>query len=245
MTLLNPSINDIIPIKGINMRKLKDLTGFIFGRLTILERTLFEKLKPHWLALCKCGKETICSSRDLISGDKKSCGCLRKDLLREDLINQRFGKLVCVSHGEKRGKAKSQFWNCLCDCGKKTNVSAQHLKNKQVTSCGCLKITSEIAKSYEEEFLKNVEKTESCWNWKGSLSRGYGIFFAGKFIKSHRFSYIIFNDKEIDKSNIICHHCDNPICVNPNHLYSGTHKTNAEDMQRRGKRKKTKSLNVR
>lgn len=233
-----------MPLGGAIMPKLKDLTGLVFGRLTIIERTLFEKLKPHWLALCECGKETICSSLDLVSGDKKSCGCLRKDLLREDLTNQRFGKLICISFGNKRGKAKSQFWNCICDCGNQINVSAQHLKNQQVTSCGCLKVTPELAEKYREDFLKNVEKTESCWNWKGPTTRGYGIFFAEKIITAHRFSFILFYKQEIDKSNIICHHCDNRKCVNPDHIYSGTHQTNCDDMHRRGRGRKPKLLRI-
>lgn len=243
--LLNPCISDIIPLGGNGMPKLKDLTNKIFGRLTVLKRINLHLKRPQWIALCECGKETICSSGDLNTGDKKSCGCFRQERLRQDLTNIKFGKLLCLEIAPKRGKSSSQFWRCKCECGKETTVSAQHLKNKEVTSCGCLTVTPEIAQDYKDLFLANVEKTDGCWNWKGRINNGYGIFFAGKFIKAHRFSFILHNNKTISKKNIICHHCDNPKCVNPAHIYSGTHKTNAEDKQRRGRCRKPKSLNVR
>lgn len=89
-------------------------------------------------------------------------------------------------------------------------------------------------------FWAKVDKTSNCWNWIAATDKdGYGVFNDSKrkYVKAHRFSYEIVNG-EIPKGNLICHHCDNPACVNPKHLYLGTYKTNAQDMARRGRMKK-------
>jgi len=81
-----------------------------------------------------------------------------------------------------------------------------------------------------------IDEISGCWNWIGSKranSKGvnYGRHFInkGKSIGAHRFSYQYYVG-EIKKGNYICHHCDNPLCVNPLHLFQGTHKDNMKDM---------------
>lgn len=88
-------------------------------------------------------------------------------------------------------------------------------------------------------FWRSVKKIDGgCWEWTGIKDhKGYGQFqesyFNGvkraqKHRKAHRFSFSIKNG-EIPKGMIICHKCDNPCCVNPDHLFMGTDKTNKED----------------
>lgn len=90
-------------------------------------------------------------------------------------------------------------------------------------------------------FISKVVKTDNCWLWIGSTYRfGYGHFrrkINGKWImyKAHRYSYEYFKG-QIPKGMLICHTCDNPACVNPNHLYSGTHKDNVDDMFSRNRK---------
>lgn len=235
VTLSKPSISDMLNLKGFSM-KLIDLTGKKFGRLTILSRAKTEKIKPYWNAICECGKETLCSGLDLRSGDKKSCGCLRQELLRIDIIGKKFGKLTVKKIGESRGKSTAEFWLCKCECGNDHTVSSQHLRLGQVKSCGCWfeKPEQVLLDEAKDRFFQNIEKTATCWIWKGVKIDGYGIMFHKKPVKSHRFSFEIHKGK-IDKNKLICHHCDNPSCVNPEHLYQGTPKDNSQDAYSRNR----------
>ena len=70
-------------------------------------------------------------------------------------------------------------------------------------------------------FMKKVNKTESCWEWTGSKDR-YGFFGVnGKIKKAHRVSYEHFKGP-ISPGLLVRHKCDNPSCVNPDHLYLTT-----------------------
>lgn len=87
-------------------------------------------------------------------------------------------------------------------------------------------------------FLFNVDKTKNgCWQWTSYKDwKGYGHFYLnGKHVKAHRFSYKFFKKEEIPKGKIVCHTCDNPSCVNPGHLWIGTHKDNADDKMKKGR----------
>lgn len=89
-----------------------------------------------------------------------------------------------------------------------------------------------------ERFEKFVERiTESsCHYWLGFLDRsGYGYFkINNKTIKAHRAAYKLFKG-EIPEGMLVCHSCDNPSCVNPDHLWLGTWKDNSEDMRVKGR----------
>ena len=85
----------------------------------------------------------------------------------------------------------------------------------------------------EDRFFQYVSKKDedSCWEWLGTKNEdGYGAFlYNGKMIGSHRVSWLLFN-KEIEKDKIVLHTCNNPSCVNPNHLRLGTQKENVQQM---------------
>jgi len=93
-------------------------------------------------------------------------------------------------------------------------------------------------KTPEIRFWAKVKKTSSCWEWQGCKNnKGYGMFRVNNKHKYvHRFSYEIHKG-EIPKGKFVCHHCDNPSCVNPDHLFCGTNSDNLMDASRKGRLK--------
>lgn len=93
-----------------------------------------------------------------------------------------------------------------------------------------------ISKKTLRRFWKKVDKRgpEECWNWTAARrANRYGSFyFRGKLYAAHRFSFII-HKREIKDGELILHHCDNGLCVNPNHLYAGDQNANMADMWER------------
>lgn len=90
-----------------------------------------------------------------------------------------------------------------------------------------------------DDFMSGVRKTNTCWIWEKSKDiGGYGWFCVrGKAWKAHRYSYFIHRGS-FDLSLWVLHRCDNPSCVNPNHLFLGTVKDNNGDAFRKGRNKK-------
>ena len=96
-------------------------------------------------------------------------------------------------------------------------------------------------------FWSRVDRREpdECWLWLGDKygggskggANGYGRLGAGesgKYLLAHRVSYIL-SVGPIPDHALVLHRCDNPPCVNPNHLYTGTHADNAADRTTRGR----------
>lgn len=87
-----------------------------------------------------------------------------------------------------------------------------------------------------EKFWQRVNKTPTCWFWDGpTFGAGYGCFTIKSItIGAHRFAYWVTKGT-IEQNLFVCHHCDNPICVNPSHLFLGTHLDNMRDCRAKGR----------
>lgn len=235
------------------MKKV-DLTGMRFGKLTVLNdegKTKHGQYK--WRCRCDCGNSTVVQISNLRRGHTTSCGCAVSPELKKRFTEKikiapnncwlwtgqlnRCGVGLFYLRG-KTIKAKYAAWELYrgalpCNyyliptCGNNACVNPDHLK-----------LTS---KNSEERFWIYVQKTENeCWEWQGAKNlKGYGKYLLnGKMMLAHRASWIIHNGT-IKNGLCVCHKCDNPPCVNPDHLFLGTNHDNIDDMVNKGRQKRS------
>lgn len=88
------------------MTQAKNLTGLVFGRLTVLRLEGGGKRRA-WACSCECGNTAVVAQKELVRGDTKSCGCLRREQIAS---RNRVGKVdhSCLTHDEKRAYKKWQ-----------------------------------------------------------------------------------------------------------------------------------------
>lgn len=164
--------------------KLIDLTGKIFGRLTVLERDWeYQKNnhydKPYWKCQCSCGKITTVMGKSLRDGKQLSCGCLIKEKIKNlnfvDISGKQYGKLTVLKYVD------NSKWECRCDCGSVITVSTCHLNSGHTLSCGCLRSKGERIISQwldDKKILYKKQYTNSnLRNEKGNLLKvDFAIF---------------------------------------------------------------------
>ena len=126
-----------------------DLTGEVFGKLTVLG---FCKEKKKWKCKCSCGNITYVNTRDLNSGDTKSCGCNKGNSLRLRKINMK-GKHVgtlTVLYENGRTADGRVIWHCKCDCGNEVDRIYDYLVNVDRPTCSkCSSCIGAIGSSEE------------------------------------------------------------------------------------------------
>ena len=150
------------------MGKMKNLTGQVFGKLTVLECAgKPDGRRYHWLCRCECGKEKVVLGTSLTSGNTKSCGCgkysglARYNQEQSDKskieLGTRFGKLEVIEdlglipHVEGHNR---RGYLCKCDCGNLKEASGNRLKSGQLLSCGQCGLRSKgeyLVQSFLEE----------------------------------------------------------------------------------------------
>lgn len=200
-----------------------DVIGVNFGHLTVIavDRHICK-------CRCHCGDEMDIFYYKLLNGQRTSCGCKGNKIS----IGDRFGMWTTLMKITDTANRKYK-WLCRCDCGKEKLVQPATLINRDSTSCGCKNKKNETL----EDFMQKVyaEPNTGCWLWAGNVDRdGYGVYLSKKANtnRAHRVSYYLHYGS-INANLSILHSCDNPSCVNPQHLRMGTSLENTQDMIRK------------
>lgn len=142
----------------ISVGKANNLIGKKFGRLLVLYRCnpperIKNKSQTYWVCKCDCGNYIQARTGALITNGLQSCGCLHSEKAREilkeyqdssspwnkqDLSNQRFGKLIALENFSRNNKS---FWHCKCDCGCSKDVETYNLTHHLIFDCGCQRLS--------------------------------------------------------------------------------------------------------
>ncbi len=138
---------------------IKDLTGQVFGKWTVISKDVVKNGHMYWNCQCDCG--TICSIRSgsLLDpkGSKQCRDCSNKGKLL-DISGQKFGKWLVLSRAKNRHDKWTAYWNCQCDCGNKEIICGTNLRNRISSSCDhCSRITHNHAN------YKNLTPTYRTW----------------------------------------------------------------------------------
>jgi hypothetical protein len=121
--------------------------------------------------------------------------------------------------------------------GKRSVPPSRIREGIRFCSWACYSAATRISR--EDLFWSRTDRRgpDECWPWTGvATSHGYGVMVInGKRTIATRYSWSLANDRPWPAGRIACHHCDNPICVNPRHIYAGTHSDNSTDSVVRGR----------
>ena len=208
-------------------RKTIDITGQIFGYLTVIEidKTPRKTTRKYWICKCKCGNIVSVPGSRLRSGETVSCGCKKYEF--KDITGQRFGRLVAIERVKIDDKWK---WKCQCDCGNICYVGLGDL-GRRTYSCGCLhdensKIVASRPDSYfnthkgelhprynhdltDEE--RNKQRNEEGYDkWRNDVKQkaNYTCDCCGKrggnLHSHHLYSYSKYKDLRINIDNGVC-----------------------------------------
>lgn len=133
-------------------------------------------------------------------------------------------KLDCECGRPIKVKSVSLCWACYQRAWKNNSLKRTRVRHS-------ISLNQRMSERY------SPEPNSGCWLWTGtiSVSGGYGIIsYKGKVFRAHVVSYEACNGP-VPQGLCVCHKCDVPSCINPSHLFLGTHKDNMDDRDRKGR----------
>ncbi|RPI85131.1 MAG: hypothetical protein EHM34_00045 [Nitrosopumilales archaeon] len=153
--------------------------------------------------------------------------------LQKKYVGKIFGKLTIID--QIPGKKSI----CKCECGNTKIIATSNLRLGNIFSCGCLRSINR--ENYDQDMknklLSRIDiKDNGCWEWKGAKHRqGYGnIGYKRKVCLAHRISWKLFRG-DLRDDILVLHKCDNPPCINPDHLFLGSDRDNVLDSISKGR----------
>lgn len=179
------------------MNQVKDITGQRFGRFVVIGHLQGDLHN----CVCDCGNERTVTRRNLISGNSKSCGCLRAEGRRAmalKLEGKRFGFLTVLKRTPKGHFA------CRCECGNLSTVAVTALTRGIVKSCGCKNGNHPKQISWRTREIE-LAKERALETLAKSLFKAYQNE-ARKKAKPWNLSIAHFSSLLKGK----CHYCDSP-----------------------------------
>ena len=169
-----------------------NLTGKVFGRLTVIKPQNIRTKQQNWQCVCDCGNIIYPSTHDLLSGHSLSCGCARIEKVQNvgranqiNYVGMRSGLLVAIAPTQERSSGGQIIWKCKCDCGNVIYCPGTQIKTQQILSCGC------VSRSYGELKISEILK-ENNYHFEQDKKCFDDLIMPGG--KPARFDFIVYNN---------------------------------------------------
>lgn len=161
----------------------------------------------------------------------------------KNLTGQKHGRLTIVEYAGQ-ARFKHALWRCQCECGTVKVLLGYTVTNgntKSCGQCGSRGRSSDSAPRDAQHFrdklrASSIVNSNGCWVWqKAKIRTGYGrISVNRKLVYTHILSHRLFK-ADVPAGMCVLHTCDNPSCVNPEHLFLGTQQDNIKDKMAKGR----------